>query len=76
MQLKKLISDTKRFEWRLHRTTDPQGPVPPIAEPQGQSIYVHTGATAQAPNVLLERLSVEAMMPLHCELDRDIMMCS
>ncbi len=30
MQLKKLISDTKRFEWRLHRTTDPQGPVPPI----------------------------------------------
>ena len=30
MQLKKLISDTKRFEWRLHRTTDPQGSVPPI----------------------------------------------
>ena len=30
MQLKKLISDTKRFEWRLHRTTEPQGPVPPI----------------------------------------------
>ena len=30
MQMKKLISDTDRFEWRLHRTTDPQGPVSPI----------------------------------------------
>ena len=37
--------------------------VPPIAERQGQSIYVHTGATAQAPNVLPERLNVEDMMP-------------